>query len=778
MNNQGSEDHGPLSASGAVPTPASANFPLLNHFGRLFDVTHDLLAVLGFDDRLKFVNSSWERTLGYSPEELMAESPTAFLHPDDRVATLADIEKAFAGIPTTSFENRLRCKDGSYRWLSWSSISSPSEQCFYLAARDITENKRSEERLLRLAHAMENNKDMISMSDAEGRAVFVNRALLQATGFREEEILGKTFRETLLSPSNPTSLAEEFRASLSHEGKWRGECLVRRKDGSDLPVSLSISVLRDSEGRVTGNFGVSQDITEQRQVEDRAVRLAHALEINREMICMTDEKGCASFVNQALLKATGYREEELLGKSFDETLVSASNPASLAEEIRTSMFSEGKWRGECLQRRKKGPDMPVSLSLSLLQDSEGRVTGAFGISQDVTERRQLEEQLQRAQKMEAVGKLAGGVAHDFNNLLMVIMGYAGDLADRLDASDPLRKKAEEIGRAGRRAASLTRQLLAFSRQQVLEPKVLNLNSVADDLQKMLRRLINEDIELIDILDPKLGQVKADQGQIEQVIVNLVVNARDAMPQGGKIILETANVDVDEACARRHPEMSPGPYVRLAVTDTGVGMDAAIQSRIFEPFFTTKEQGKGTGLGLATVYGIVKQSGGFIWVTSEPGKGSTFEVLLPRTKKKTAEVTVHDSGGTESGSGTILLVEDDEALRTLILHSLTGRGYTVLEAANGTEALRIAGQRSREIELLLTDVVMPGMSGPQVADRVVALCPDVKVVYMSGYSEFAAKHDDLLKQGWRLLQKPLTLNDLVRAVRESLEADPVPEPATS
>jgi len=758
----------------ALSSISGANLPTLEHLGRLFDVTHDLLCVLGFDRRFRFLNSSWEGILGYSHEELMATPDVELLHPDDRAATLADSEKVMSGIRTTSFENRMRCKDGSYKWFSWSVTLSHPQQVFYAAGRDITEQKRTQERVVRLASAMENNKEMISMAGADGRAVFVNRALLQATGYAEEELLGRPFNETLLSPNNPATLDKEFQESIRREWKWRGDCLHRCKDGTDMPVSLSVSVLRDDDGRVTGTFAIVQDITERRRLEERVMRLAHALENNHEMICMADEAGRASFVNSALLQATGFQEDELLGKGFDETIFSPNNPATLQEEIQNGIAREGKWRGECLQRRKDGPDLPVSLSISVVRDHDGRVTGAFAVAQDITERRHLEGQLRQAQKMEAVGQLAGGIAHDFNNLLMVIMGYAGDLAERLDPSDPLRKEADQIGKAGQRAASLTRQLLAFSRQQVLEPKVLNLNSVVEDIKKMLGRLISEDIELITALDSQLGLAKADEGQIEQVIINLAVNARDAMPQGGTLTIKTANVEVDEAFARQHPPMYPGAFVRLTVTDTGIGMDAATQSRIFEPFFTTKERGKGTGLGLATVYGVVKQSGGFIWVSSEPGKGTTFEIFFPRVHEPARDAT-QDTGGSGpwKGSETILLVEDDEALRQLILNSLREAGYAVLEAANGAEALGIARQMPGKIDVLLTDVVMPGMSGTQVAESIVALFPTVKVIYMSGYSEFAADHHEILRQGRILLQKPYTLQKLARAIREALETNPVP-----
>jgi two-component system, cell cycle sensor histidine kinase and response regulator CckA len=749
-----------------LPADAELRGEQLNRF---FELSGDLLSIAGFDGYFKGLNPAWETILGFSREELRRRPWVEFVHPDDRDSTTAALQGLLARGRMFSLETRYRCKDGSYRWLLSSATAVLDEGLIYAAARDITNQKQSEERVLRLAEALENNSEMISMADAEGRAVFVNRALLEATGFEEDELLGKPFRDTLLSPSNPASLSKEFQASLLREGKWRGECLQRRKDGSHLPVSLSISVLRDSEGRITGTFGISQDITERRKLEDRAIRLAQAVENSTELICMGNSGARAVFVNQALLRTSGYREEELLGKSFNDTLLSPNNPTTLAEEIRIRVLAEGRWSGECLQRCKNGTDIPISLSVGVIKDSKGEVTGTFGIGHDISERRRLEEQLRQAHKMEAIGRLAGGVAHDFNNLLTVIIGYADDLAVQLGVTDPLSKKVEEIEKAAQRAASLTRQLLAFSRQQVLEPKVLSLNTLTEDLKKMLSRLISEDIELVTRLDPDLGHVKADQGQIEQVIVNLAVNARDAMPRGGKLTIETTNVEVDTDFARDHPPMYPGSFVRLCIKDTGVGMNSETQSRIFEPFFTTKELGKGTGLGLATVYGVVKQSGGFIWVSSELGRGSKFEIFLPRVRASINTTPRNTLTPTRSArSEAILLVEDDAAILELIRDWLYESGYTVFAASNGAEALRIAEQQIAKIDLVLTDVVMSGMSGPQVVDSILALRPATKVLYMSGYSEVAAVGNGEFLKGRPLLQKPYTLLNLTRAVRATLD----------
>jgi two-component system, cell cycle sensor histidine kinase and response regulator CckA len=390
------------------------------------------------------------------------------------------------------------------------------------------------------------------------------------------------------------------------------------------------------------------------------------------------------------------------------------------------------------------------------------------IARDVTERRELEEQLRQAQKMEAVGRLAGGVAHDFNNLLTVINGYSDITIGRLPAEDPLRLHIEEVRKAGERAAGLTRQLLAFSRKQVLRPEVIDLNEVVREMEKMLRRLIGEDIVLRVALGPGLGSVKADPGQVEQVLMNLAVNARDAMPRGGKLTIGTENVHLDEGYAAHHVSVAPGHYVMLAVSDTGSGMDEETRARIFEPFFTTKEKGKGTGLGLSTVYGIVKQSGGHIWVYSEAGRGTTFKIYLPRVDAGAWEHRpAAESAEGLTGTETILLAEDDELVRNMTRIILSGYGYRVLAAENGAAAISIFESTEEPIHLLLTDVVMPGLSGRELADRLTRLRPETKVLYMSGYTDDAIVHHGVLEEGVNFLQKPFTPDALARRVREML-----------
>jgi nitrogen-specific signal transduction histidine kinase/CheY-like chemotaxis protein len=405
-----------------------------------------------------------------------------------------------------------------------------------------------------------------------------------------------------------------------------------------------------------------------------------------------------------------------------------------------------------------------------VRNASGAVDYLEVFAEDITEKRVLERQLQMAQKMEAIGRLSGGIAHDFNNLLGVVIGYSQVLKKSLGSSNPLWEHAVEIEKAGQRATTLTRQLLAFSRQQVLEPAVLNLNALVSDVEKMLRRLIGEDIELTTDLDPNLGQVKTDHGQIVQVIMNLAVNSRDAMVKGGKLTIKTANVELDQNYVRHHPGSRVGRYVMLAVSDTGTGMDAETQIHIFEPFFTTKERGKGTGLGLATVYGVVKQTGGYIAVESKLGKGTTFQIYLQRVDEAITEN--HPSVApveTQRGAEIILIAEDAEPLLKLAKMFLESNGYRVITATNGDDAIRVAREYDGPIDLLLSDVVMPGMNGRELAKHLAPLQPTMKVLYMSGYTDSAIADHGVLEAGTYLLRKPFTEEALTQKVREVLDA---------
>jgi PAS domain S-box-containing protein len=472
-------------------------------------------------------------------------------------------------------------------------------------------------------------------------------------------------------------------------------------------------------------------------------------------------------VNPALVSILGYDSEaELLQKNMaTDVYVDPAQRARLLDEV----LKSDSLTGESLWRRKDAKAITVRHTARVVRDAEGRVEYFNVLVEDITERRLLENQLRQAQKMEAVGRLAGGVAHDFNNLLTAILGSADLVLDTLPPDAPEREDLDEIRKAAKRAGDLTRQLLAFSRQQVLAPQVLDLNALVANMEKLLRRLIGEDIELRAALAPDLGAVKADPGQLEQVIVNLAVNARDAMPQGGRLTIETASVELDQAYEEQHFAAQPGSYVLLAVSDTGTGMDAATLSHIFEPFFTTKEKGKGTGLGLATVYGIVKQSGGYVWVYSELGQGTSFKVYLPRVEQSSEPVAARKTparvvGGTE----TILLAEDEAAVRNLARRVLEKHGYTLLVAATGRDGVQVATQHAGPIDLLVTDVVMPEMGGRELAQRLTALQPGLKVLYLSGYTDDAIVHRGVLETGIAFLQKPFTADVLARKIREVLD----------
>ncbi len=492
-------------------------------------------------------------------------------------------------------------------------------------------------------------------------------------------------------------------------------------------------------------------------------------------ICRCDALGTLHDANSALVAMFGYDSAaELTGRHLGSLYADAQLWFQTAD-----YFQAGKefnnLTAECV--RKDGA--PIVIRISGRPIANGKAEGAFEIfMEDVTETRTLELQLRQAQKMEAIGRLAGGIAHDFNNLLMVISGYSEFLLERLGPDPQLRGPAQEIANATQRATSLTRQLLAFSRKQMLAPKVLDLNEVVAENLKMLTRMIGEDIDLVMVPGPGLGAVRADPGQIDQVIMNLAVNARDAMPQGGKLTIETASVRLDENFARTHAPLTAGDYIMLAISDTGIGMDRETQSRIFEPFFTTKGA-KGTGLGLSTVYGIVKQSGGFIFVDSQPERGTAFRAYFPRVNGREEAVAAQDSLGLprpDRGEETILLVEDETHLRRLARQYLEKQGYKVLEAEDGAAALQIVDGYRGPIHLLLTDVVMPGMNGRELATNIAKLLPDLRVLYMSGYSENAVGHDGTLDAGVSLLQKPFSLPALKDRVREVLDSERNPQEA--
>ena len=505
------------------------------------------------------------------------------------------------------------------------------------------------------------------------------------------------------------------------------------------------------------------------KIEKEVTMLAHALKSIGECVSVTDMDDKILFVNDAFTKTYGFSKDELIGRSI--TIISSkNNPKELLDTVRSQTRSGG-WKGEFLQKNKQGNDFPVALTTSIIRDEQGKAAAIVGVSSDITERRELEEQIRQAQKMEAIGRLAGGVAHDFNNILTVINGYSELLLMGLKKDDPMYNNLKEIESAGHKAGSLTRQLLAFSRKQVLQPIVLDINNVINDLNKMLQRLISENIELKTILEPNIGRIKADPGQIEQVIFNLVINARDAMPLGGKLTIESKNIMYKDPYLWEDLMIEPGSYMMLAISDTGTGMDKETKSRIFEPFFTTKKESEGTGLGLSTVYGIVKQSGGSINVYSEPGIGTTFKMYFPCVAEEAVEIPKKPSSAVSlRGTETILVAEDEDNLRDLACMIFRTHGYHVIEAANGGSALLKCEKYKDPIHLILTDVVMPEMSGRELVERLLLIHDEMKVLYMSGYTDDAIIQHGILEEKVQFLQKPFTPMSLLEKVRTILDSE--------
>jgi PAS domain S-box-containing protein len=632
-------------------------------------------------------------------------------------------------------------------------------------------NEQLRESEAKYRELIENANDAVMVIQPSGSLSFVNPKFCEMTGHSRKDAIQLHFNQ-LLHGGDLAKFAEQVQRMLSRElTSAESSFRLVTRAGQTIDVDSHASLLLH-QGRAIGIQAILRDITERKRAEEalRASedRYRDLFENANDLIFTHDLQGNFTSINKAAEQVTGYTREEALRMNFSQ-IVAPSHLELAWRMIGTQAYHGQPAIYELEIMAKNGQRVWLDVNARPIMQ-EGRIIGVQGIAREVTERKHLEEQLWQSQKMEAVGQLAGGVAHDFNNLLTAINGYSELLLRRIGPEDAIRKELQEILKAGQRATSLTRQLLAFSRRQVLQPKVIDLNTAVSEMGKMLRRLIGEDIELLSFTAPDLGPVKVDPGQIEQVILNLAVNARDAMPKGGKLIIETTNVKLDEIYARQHIAVTPGDYVCLAISDTGCGMDAETQSRLFEPFFTTKEPGKGTGLGLSTVYGIVKQSGGNIWVYSEPGRGTTFKIYLPRVNEPVERVRpAEETAGHLQGSEVILLVEDDGMVRSLVSEILRMQGYQVLEASSGHEAIYLCEHRQAPIHLLLTDMVLPGLSGSELAERLSGLRPGLKVLFMSGYTDRALLHQGHLNFDEAYLQKPFTPDALARKVREVLDA---------
>jgi two-component system, cell cycle sensor histidine kinase and response regulator CckA len=638
------------------------------------------------------------------------------------------------------------------------------------ARQETQETLRASE--VRYRRLFESARDGILILDAQtAMVVDVNPFLAELLGFTRDEILRRKVWD--LGFFKDVVDSEARFAELVQKGYVRYEDLaLRTKDGRRIEVEFVSNVyLVNQEKVIQCNI---RDISERKRAQESHARLAMAVEQAAEVVMVTDAEASILYVNPAFERTTGYTREEALGRN-PRLLKSGKQDAEFYRRMWTVLLRGDAWSGRIVNQRKDGAFFEVEATISPVRDAAGRTVNYVAVNRDITNEAHLERQLFQAQKMEAIGRLAAGVAHDFNNLLGVITGYGEIVHRRLAGEDPLKGKVEQILRAAERAGGLTRQLLAFGRKQVLQPKILDLNLVVPDMEKMLRRLIGEDIELVTRLAPDLGRVRADAGQIEQVLMNLAVNARDAMLDGGRITIETGNADVDASYAAGHAPVRPGPYVLLAFTDTGAGMDAATQARIFEPFFSTKEVGKGTGLGLSTVYGIVKQSEGYVWVYSEVGLGTTFKVYLPRVDEEALPEREEEAGPLLGGTETVLLVEDEASLRELLREALDANGYSVLVARDGAEAVQIAAAHPGPIPIMVTDIIMPGMTGPKIVDVIAVTRPTTKVLFISGYSDETVLQYGLRGPGRAFLSKPFGPEVLLRRVRETLDAHLVPGP---
>jgi two-component system cell cycle sensor histidine kinase/response regulator CckA len=733
-------------------------------------------AIIGKD--LNGQITSWNRgaelMYGYTAEEIIGKN-IGLLVPAGRSDELPRImEELRAGRRTENFETIRAAKEG--RLLNVSLSVSPvldSDGVVIGASaivRDITARKIAEEALSKATEtSIYASPVPIIAADPRSLVTMWNPAAERVFGWTEKEVIGKP------NPIIPEEDAEA--AAALHRRLRAGETLtgveVRRlrRDGSSVAISLSATPLWDESHKVKGIIGFLTDITQRKRAEE-ALRRAEEkyrsiFENAPEGIYQATPEGKYISANTALARILGFGSpEELISTRNDITNQEYVTPESRAEFIRKIEEHGVVKNFEYQAYRKDGKPIWVSASAHAARDSEGQILYFEGAVQDITQHRELEQQFRQMQKIEAVGRLAGGVAHDFNNILMAISSYAELLYKKIPEQDASRRYVNEIMGATNRGSSLTQGLLAFSRKQVFSPKVVDLNTLIAEQIDMLKRLITESIELR-FVPGKVGQVKVDPSQLEQVVMNLVINARDAMPNGGTLLIETSDGELSEAGCGLQSPVAAGSYVMLAVRDNGCGMDTATKSHIFEPFFTTKEQGKGTGLGLATVFGIVKQSSGHIFVQSEPGHGTTFKIYLPRIEDVVQAGKQETNDISFSGDETILLVEDDEAVRESAVEYLATNGYKVLKANRGSEALWIAEQHSNPIHLLVTDLVMPHMSGRELSEKIVRIHPETKVVFMSGYSNNLLSDQQILDPRHVLLQKPFRLTALGRCIRDTL-----------
>jgi PAS domain S-box-containing protein len=762
---------------------------------QIIDLVPHKIFVKSCEGKYLLVNKAVAETYNTSVSNLTGKHQAAF-HPDerelerilqdDREVITKGKTKFIADEPFTDAQGNLRLMQTTKVPFHIFGDAAPA---VLGVAIDITDSKRAEEALrgseAKYRLISENTGDVIWQFDLDtDRFVYVSPSVHRLTGFTPEEVVGQNMEAMLTSESmqHVSKRLPEVIAALN-----TGDESVRvtthevdqlRKDGSAVSVEVVTTALQDAAGRVVGIIGVSRDISQRklaeialRESEERFSRFFHATPVGTSITRLKD--GQYVDVNDAHLSLLGYTREEIIGRNVSELGIWAY-PEDRAKMVEI-LQNQGRIRDfETKFRMKSGKIRDVSLSSEQIALAGQQYV--LGLTHDITERkrgeeerRRLQEQLFQAQKMESVGRLAGGVAHDFNNMLGVIIGWA-EMSLNMDiTADGLRHNLQEILKAGLRSADLTRQLLAFARKQTADPKVLDLNDTISGMLKMLRRLIGADIDLIWHPGADLWKVKIDPSQVDQILANLVVNARDAISGAGAVTMRTENAVVDDSHRAETPEFIPGEYVLVTVSDSGEGMSKDVCKKIFEPFFTTKEVGKGTGLGLSTVYGIVKQNLGFIYVASEPGKGTTFKIYLPRFEGETAQVYSEEAaGGGPTGTETILLVEDDEAILYFSKTTLQTLGYTVIESQTPAYAIHLVEEHPEDIHLVITDVVLPEMNGRELAQQLSAIRPSLKCLYMSGYTADVITHRGILDKGVNFIQKPFGSDDLAAKVRQVLD----------
>nr|UXE45769.1 sensor histidine kinase RcsC [uncultured bacterium] len=778
----------------------------------LLAATRELLAIVSASGQFLFVNDNFSRVLGYSPQELVGKSFLSLHSASDAALIQQKFSSAVSARndDTISCRCSLRAKSGQFRWfdaVATNRIANPDVRGILISYQDVTEIQRMEAQRLVLSnivHALNQTANLdellFEIHDALKKVVYAENFFVALYDPQTEMFHFPFFVDQFDPPPLPQRVARTCMAYIFRTGN---SCMIPQLEfdrlaaegevelvGSASPAWLGVPLKTPSAtiGVMVVQHYQNESAYDQRDLEFldsvgghialaiERVRAEEALRKSESMFRLlfshtplpmwvfdTESLGFLQ-VNEATTKQYGFSDDEFRRMTVRDIRADGNEP-SFAKHVE-EWKQEGRHHGHWRHKRKDGKSFEVDVVSHKLE--YGGRSVRLVVAQDVSERQLLEQQLRQAQKMEAIGRLAGGVAHDFNNLLMVIKGHTELLLDVLPVADHVTRKIEQIDRSADRATALTRQLLAFSRMQVLQPRPMNLNSVVDEMGKLLPRLIGEDIELIVRASRDLGTIRADASQMEQIIMNLAVNARDAMPNGGNLIIETQNIELDYYYREAHPIVQPGRYVLLSVSDNGTGMDAETQAHIFEPFFTTKEQGKGTGLGLATVYGVVKQSGGFVWVYSELGHGTTFKIYLPRVDEAAAAIV-----GTPSpaqvlrGTETVLLAEDEQDVREVAREFLESAGYQVLQAPSGEAALKLAAAHNGAIDLLITDMVMPGMSGQELARKMRIVRQDLRVLYMSGYSEHAAQ-EAAKSEGSAVLAKPFSRGALLRTAREVLQ----------